>query len=47
MAEQVWCGDREFGQMPRGQGLPALPVPGQAVDGQDLGGGQAGRKRWT
>ena len=36
MAEQVRCGDREFGQVPRGQRLPPLPVPGEPVDGQDL-----------
>ena len=36
MAEQVRCGDREFRQVPRGQGLPPLPVPGEPVDGQDL-----------
>ncbi len=35
--EQVRCGDREFGQMPRGQRLPPLPVPGEPVNGQDLG----------
>ena len=38
MAEQIRCGDRELGQMLRRQRLPALTVPGQPVDGQDLGG---------
>ena len=37
--DQVRCDDREFGQMPRRERLPAPAMPGQAVDGQDL--------RWT
>src|SRR5258705_8049921 len=37
--DQVRCDDREFGQMPRRERLPAPAMPGQAVDGKDL--------RWT
>ena len=36
VAEQVGCEDREVGQVPRRQRLPAPAVPGQPVDGQDL-----------
>ena len=41
VSDQVRCDDRELGQMPRRERLPALTMPGQAVDGQDLG--RAGR----
>ena len=37
VSDQVRCDDREVGQVPRRQRLPAPAVPGQAVDGQDLG----------
>ena len=36
VADQVGCGDRDVGQVPRRQRLPAPAVPGQAVDGQHL-----------
>ena len=32
MAEQIGRQDREVGQIPVGQGLPALTVAGQSVD---------------